>query len=67
WETPREHAARLRRDHGAGLSLELLAADYTLSRFGEVALTVREERRAIARGGRLSRTLRASEEPLGPD
>jgi multisubunit Na+/H+ antiporter MnhC subunit len=56
-ETPAEHAARL-RDHGRGdLSLDLLAADYGLVRFGGHALTPREHRRAVTRGTTLRRRL----------
>jgi MFS family permease len=48
-ETPAEHARRLRATGHAGLSLDLLAADYALAQFGDVALTNRENRRAVAR------------------
>lgn len=52
-ETPARHAARLRAARQAGLSLDLLAADYALVRFGGVALSPSEERRAIGRWRRL--------------
>ena len=52
-ETPAEHARRLREDGHAGLSMELLAADYALARYGAVALNPAEQRRAIARWRRL--------------
>lgn len=52
-ETPAEHARRLRADDLGGLSLDLLAADYALARFGGVALSAREDRRAVARWRRL--------------
>jgi hypothetical protein len=67
WETPREHARRL-RDHGAaGLSLELLAADYSLVAFAGVTLTQREERRALARWRSLRRSIHAPPLPAQPD
>jgi Domain of unknown function (DUF4129) len=56
-ETPAEHARRMRDRGFAGLSLELLAADYSLARFGGVPLTDRENRRAIARWRGLRRQL----------
>jgi hypothetical protein len=56
-ETPAAHAARLRGGDGAGLSLDFLAADYALARYGAVALPDREDRRAIARWRRLRRSL----------
>jgi uncharacterized protein DUF4129 len=56
-ETPTAHAARLRRDGRADLSLELLAADYALARFGGVRLTPAEDRRAVGRWRRLRRSL----------
>ena len=59
-ETPSEHAARLRRAGTGELSLDLLAADYGLARFGEVDLTPREHRRALARAKALRRRLTAS-------
>ena len=52
-ETPGEHARRLRRAGWAGLSLELLAADYALARYGGIALSEAEDRRAIDRWRRL--------------
>lgn len=62
-ETPREHAARLRRDRLAGLQLELLAADYTLASFGGIRLSDRENRRAVTRWRSLRRALRPVEPP----
>ena len=59
-ETPAEHALRLRVDGAGDLSLDLLAADYGLVRFGGVRLTAREERRAIARAAALRRRLTGS-------
>jgi uncharacterized protein DUF4129 len=56
-ETPGAHAARLRAAGRADLSLELLAADYALARFGGVTLTASEEQRAVRRWRRLRRTL----------
>ncbi len=58
WETPAEHAARLRAAGRSDLRLDLLAADYALARFGGVDLPGREHRRAIGRWRRLRRTLR---------
>jgi hypothetical protein len=63
WETPREHAARLRAAHSGGLPLELLAADYGLLAFGNQPLSERERRRAIDRWRRLRRSLRRAEPP----
>lgn len=48
-ETPARHAARLRSIGRADLSLDLLAADYGLARYGGVALTPIEDRRAVGR------------------
>lgn len=56
-ETPAEHARRLRRAGHGGLSMELLAADYELARFGAVSLNAAEDRRAIERWRRLRREL----------
>ena len=56
-ETPAEHAARLRSAGRADLSLDLLAADYALARYGAVELTAREDRRGIARWHLLRRRL----------
>jgi hypothetical protein len=63
-ETPGEHAARLRSEGPATLSMDLLAADYALARYGGVELGPREERRAIARWRDLRRRLvrRAADE-----
>jgi hypothetical protein len=58
-ETPSEHARRLRRAGVGGLALDLLAADYGLARFGGVALTPAEHRRAIARFAGIRRRLLA--------
>jgi hypothetical protein len=66
WETPREHAARLRREQAAGLPLELLAADYSLVAFGGVPLTAREQRRALARWRALRRSIRPPPMPELP-
>jgi len=63
-ETPAEHASRLRAAGWAGLSLDLLAADYALVQFGGVSLSDREERRAVARWRELRR--RVSGPPAGP-
>lgn len=71
WETPREHAARLRTEPEAGLPLDLLAADYALATFGGVTLTAEENRRALGRWRLLRGRLQAKPEPLpeelGPD
>jgi hypothetical protein len=56
-ETPAEHAGRLRRTGMGALSLDLLAADYGLVRYGGVVLTDAEDRRAIGRAARLRRRL----------
>jgi uncharacterized protein DUF4129 len=56
-ETPAEHAARLRTDGNAALSMDLLAADYALARYGGVPLPDREDRRAVARWRDLRRRL----------
>jgi hypothetical protein len=48
-ETPAEHARRLRGDGVGALSLDLLAADYALARFGGLGLGEREDRRAVGR------------------
>lgn len=48
-ETPAEHARRLRRRGASGLSLDLLAADYALVRFGGMTLSDAENRRAVER------------------
>jgi hypothetical protein len=56
-ETPSAHAARLRAAGKADLSLELLAADYALARFGGVRLSAAEEERAVGRWRRLRRSL----------
>lgn len=68
-ETPAEHARRLRDRGFAGLSLELLAADYALARFGGVRLTERENRRAVARWRdirrQLSRVRGSADDPAG--
>jgi hypothetical protein len=70
-ETPAAHAARLRTEGAADLSLDLLAADYALARFGGVELSSAEQQRAIGRWRRLRRSLgsvtrpRSSEAPGG--
>jgi hypothetical protein len=56
-ETPAEHAARLRADGRTALSLDLLAADYALARYGGVELSAREDRRAVGRWRGLRRHL----------
>jgi hypothetical protein len=57
-ETPAGHAARLRAAGApAALSLDLLAADYALARYGDVELTRREDRRGVARWRLLRRAL----------
>jgi hypothetical protein len=56
-ETPAGHAARLRAAGRAGLSLELLAADYGLARYGGVTLPAREDRRAVGRWRALRRRI----------
>ena len=59
-ETPQAHAGRVRRDGSGTLELDLLAADYELSRWGARRLSGRETRRAIGRWER-SRTWIAAE------
>ena len=54
---PRRTRRRLRAGGDADLSLDLLAADYSLARFGGVALSAPEERRALERWRRLRRSL----------
>jgi hypothetical protein len=57
-ETPAGHAARIRASGaGSALSLDLLAADYALARYGDAELTAAEDRRGIARWRRLRRAL----------
>lgn len=56
-ETPAEHARRLRDAGESRLGLDLLAADYSLARFGGVTLSGREDRRAVARWRALRRQL----------
>jgi hypothetical protein len=56
-ETPAEHAARLRSDGHGALSLDLLAADYALDRYGGLSLPEREHRRAVGRWRVLRRRL----------
>ena len=62
-ETPAAHAARLRTKGAADLSLDLLAADYALARFGGVELSAAEELRAVGRWRRLRRTLGSVSRP----
>jgi hypothetical protein len=57
-ETPAEHAARLRSVGRAPLSLDLLAADYALARYGGVELPPREDVKAVSRWRLLRRRLR---------
>jgi hypothetical protein len=59
-ETPAAHAARLRAVGEADLSLDLLAADYALARYGGMALPAREDRRAVGRWRRLRKHLPAA-------
>lgn len=59
-ETPQAHASRIRRDGVGRLELDLLAADYELSRWGARRLSGRETRRAIGRWER-ARTWIAAE------
>jgi hypothetical protein len=56
-ETPAEHAARLRASGRQDLRLDLLAADYSLARYGGVDLPDREHRRAVERWRLLRRAL----------
>jgi hypothetical protein len=56
-ETPGEHAARLRSIGRADLSLDLLAADYALARYGGATLSSTEDRRAIGRWRRLRKRI----------
>jgi hypothetical protein len=56
-ETPSEHARRLRTAGTGATSLDLLAADYALARFGERRLSPREEGRGVARWRRLRSVL----------
>ena len=65
-ETPAVHAARLRADGTTDLSLDLLAADYALARYGGVDLTAREDRRAVGRWRILRRRLAARDAPPRP-
>lgn len=70
WETPHEHASRLRHETGGGLPLDLLAADYALATFGGARLSVAENKRAVGRWRLLRRRLQAQPEDLeelGPD
>ena len=62
-ETPASHAARLRAQGRADLSLDLLAADYAIARFGGGTLTPAEDRRAVGRWRRLRRSLGAAAPP----
>jgi hypothetical protein len=52
-ETPAAHASRLRTEGVGGLSLELLAADYALARFGGRRLTRSEDQRGVRRWRRI--------------
>jgi hypothetical protein len=51
-ETPKAHAGRIRRDGAGTLELDLLAADYELSRWGARTLSGLETQRAIGRWDR---------------
>ena len=51
-ETPAAHARRLHREGAGSLELDLLAADYELSRWGARRLPASETRRAIGRWDR---------------
>jgi hypothetical protein len=62
-ETPAAHAARLRTAGRADLSLDLLAADYALARFGGVELSAAEQQRAVGRWRRLRRSLGSAPPP----
>jgi hypothetical protein len=53
-ETPAAHARRLHREGAGSLELDLLAADYQLSRWGARRLPARETGRAIGRWDRSS-------------
>jgi Domain of unknown function (DUF4129) len=66
-ETPAAHAARLRTQGAADLSLDLLAADYALTRFGGVELSSGEQQRAIGRWRRLRRSLGSVARPRSSD
>jgi hypothetical protein len=57
-ETPAEHARRLRTRGESGLSLDLLAADYALARFGDRPLSAAEHHRALGRWRSLRSGLR---------
>ena len=56
-ETPAAHAARLRVNGRSSLSLDLLAADYALARYGGTVLPAHEDRRAVGRWRALRRRL----------
>ncbi len=58
-ETPAAHARRLRRQGAGTLEVELLAADYELSRWGGRHVPERETRRAIGRWERSRRRISA--------
>ena len=64
WETPHEHAERLRRERQGALPLNLLAADYALAEFGAVELSQTENRRAVGRWRTLRRRLQATDESV---
>lgn len=66
-ETPAAHAARLRADGRSDLSLDLLAADYALARYGGIDLNGREDRRAVDRWRRLRRSLAVSRKDPSTD
>jgi hypothetical protein len=56
-ETPQAHARRLRREGHGTLELDLLVADYELSRWGARRLPGPETRRAISRWDRSRRSI----------
>ena len=64
WETPHEHAERLRRERQGALPLNLLAADYALAEFGAVELSQTENRRAVGRWRTLRKRLQATDESV---
>ena len=67
WETPREHAGRLRGQGNSGVALDFLAADYALASFGDKHLSTTENTRALSRWRLLRRRLKAVPEPLDDD
>ncbi len=65
-ETPSEHARRLHADLLGDFGLDLLAADYQLVRFGGLALSASENRRAMDRWRRLRQSLVRAAAGRGP-